>query len=159
MEDHQKLVQRRREDRPDLNKYDLKPRLRAAYPMSQRGMGTGLPGGLGRRITRTNTWKRCCAGWWRSGAPASNAILFATWFNGAIDIEEIHPLESGLFRFKFRRDRRPGLPIEPRWKFYPKYAVESVVKMGRWFKLCGGFAGSMSGSSATRRSGNTWIWP
>src|SRR5205085_8937876 len=49
--------------------------------------------------------------------------------------EGIHPLESGLFRYKFRRDRRPGLPIEPRWKFYPKYAVESAVKMAKWFKL------------------------
>ena len=63
--------------------------------------------------------------------PASNAILLATWFMGAIDIEKIHPLESGLFRFKFRRDRRPGLPIEPWWKFYPNYAVESVKKLGK----------------------------
>ena len=67
--------------------------------------------------------------------PASNAILLATWFMGAIDIEKIHPLESGLFRFKFRRDRRPGLPIEPRWRFYPKYAVESVKKLGKWLML------------------------
>jgi hypothetical protein len=38
-------------------------------------------------------------------------------------------------RYKFRRDRRPGLPIEPRCKFYPKYALESAVKMAKWFKL------------------------
>src|ERR1700681_4113624 len=68
-------------------------------------------------------------------AQASNAIMLITWFCGAIQIEKIHPLESGLFRFKFRRDRRPGLPIEPVWKFYPRYAVESVVKLGRWFSL------------------------
>ena len=47
----------------------------------------------------------------------------------------IHPLETGLFRYKFRRDRRPGLPIEPIWKFYPKYAVESVVKLAKWGAL------------------------
>ena len=68
-------------------------------------------------------------------APASNAIMLITWFCGAIQIEKIHPLESGIFRFKYRRDRRPGLPIEPVWTFYPKYAVESVVKLWKWFSL------------------------
>ena len=29
-----------------------------------------------------------------------------------MEIEDIHPLESGLIRRKVRRDRRPGLPIE-----------------------------------------------
>ena len=78
---------------------------------------------------------------------------------GAIDIEKIHPLETGLFRYKFRRDRRPGIPIEPSWKFYPKYAVESV---GRWpmgralLQACGPF---MCRIKLTRRSWNTWIWP
>jgi hypothetical protein len=33
------------------------------------------------------------------------------------------------------RDRRPGLPIEPIWNFYPKYGVESVVKLGKWIRL------------------------
>ena len=28
-----------------------------------------------------------------------------------------------------RKDRRPGLPIEPVWKFYPKYLIESVSKL------------------------------
>ena len=68
-------------------------------------------------------------------APASNAILLITWFWGAIDIEKIHPLETGLFRFKFRRDRRPSLPIESVWKFYPHYLFESVVKLGKWVAL------------------------
>ena len=49
----------------------------------------------------------------------------------AIHLEKVHPLESGLFRLKFRCDRRPGLPIEPVWKFYPKYLVESMNKMAK----------------------------
>jgi hypothetical protein len=50
-------------------------------------------------------------------------------------LERIHPLESGLFRLKFRRDRRPGLPLEPIWKFYPKYWVESAIKMAKLITL------------------------
>ena len=46
-----------------------------------------------------------------------------------ISIERIHPLEGGYLRLKFRRDRRPGLPLEPAWRFYPKYLVESIWKV------------------------------
>ncbi len=42
-------------------------------------------------------------------------------------------------RLKFRRDRRPGMPIEPAWAFYPKYAWELVSRNGRllanWLRL------------------------
>ena len=31
-------------------------------------------------------------------ANASNALFLITWFKGSIDIEEIHPLESGFLR-------------------------------------------------------------
>jgi hypothetical protein len=66
-----------------------------------------------------------------TGANASNALFLITWFKGAIDLEKVHPLESGFFRLKFRTDRRPGLPIEPIWTFYPRYWSETVVKVAR----------------------------
>ena len=47
---------------------------------------------------------------------SSNALFLITWFKGSIEIENIHPLESGFMRLKFRRDRRPTLPIEPVWR-------------------------------------------
>ena len=68
-------------------------------------------------------------------ANASNALFLITWFMGSIKIEHIHPLESGLLRLKFRRDRRPGFPIEPIWSFYPKYFTELVAKIVRWGTL------------------------
>jgi hypothetical protein len=40
-------------------------------------------------------------------------------------------LQFGAFRLKYRRDRRPGLPIEPVWSFYPKLLWEIVRKHGR----------------------------
>jgi hypothetical protein len=42
-----------------------------------------------------------------------------------------------VFRLKYRKDRRPGLPIEPIWTFYPKYWVESVMKLGKLGTLYG----------------------
>ncbi len=49
-------------------------------------------------------------------------------FSKAIEIEQVHPLQSGLFRRKHRLDRRHGLPIEPVWTFYPKRVWEIVRK-------------------------------
>jgi hypothetical protein len=54
------------------------------------------------------------------------AVLFA--FSVAFPVEKLHPLQFGAFRLKYRRDRRPGLPIEPIWSFYPKYLREIVSK-------------------------------
>ena len=54
---------------------------------------------------------------------------------GSINYEHIQPLESGLLRLKFRRDRRPGFPIEPIWLFYPKYFAEAASKVVRWAAL------------------------
>jgi radical SAM superfamily enzyme YgiQ (UPF0313 family) len=69
------------------------------------------------------------------GANASNALFLMTWFKGANDLEGVHPLEGGFLRRKFRRDRRPGQPIEPMWRFYPRYFSENTIKLVRWAAL------------------------
>jgi hypothetical protein len=61
-----------------------------------------------------------------------NNLVSITWFKGCIEIENVHPVEGGVFRMKSRTDRRPTMPIEPVWKFYPRYWTESIVKMLRW---------------------------
>ena len=65
----------------------------------------------------------------------SNLIALIAWFKGSLKIEKIHPLESGVFRLKFRRDRRPGFPVLPMWKFYPAYCAETIYKLGQWGAL------------------------
>lgn len=129
-EDHQKLVRAGVPVDPDLNKYDLNHVCTAHARMT------------------TEEWERVYKQAWKTyytmdhvetilrrliakKGPASNAIVLITWFMSAIHIEGVHPLESGVFRLKYRRDRRPGLPIEPAWKFYPRYWVESVTKLAK----------------------------
>lgn len=56
-------------------------------------------------------------------------------FYAAATIEGVHPMDSGICRLKFRRDRRPGLPLESRWVFYPRYAFEQVRKLWGFAKL------------------------
>ena len=61
------------------------------------------------------------------------------WFSSAVKIEELHPLQWGIFRVKHRKDRRPGLPIETSLSFYAGYAAETARKavklVRRWRHL------------------------
>ena len=61
--------------------------------------------------------------------------VFSTilWFSLIPRCENIHPLEGGVFRLKFRRDRRPGWPLESPLQFYSRYLRDLVVKgCGYW---------------------------
>jgi Radical SAM superfamily len=53
------------------------------------------------------------------------------WFYLAYKYEGVHPLEAGMFRLKFRRDRRPSLRRESPFVFYPRYIAETLIKAWR----------------------------
>jgi radical SAM family protein len=129
-EDHKKLFRAGTWMDPDLNKYDLY-HITTAHPLMSREEWA---------YAYTQAWKRfysfehCETIMRRGGALRSfgNTLVSVTWFKGCIDIENVHPVEGGLLRIKSRRNRRPDMPIEPVWRFYPRYLTESVVKLTRW---------------------------
>lgn len=133
-EDHQTLVRNGVALDPDLNKYDLNHVCTAHPRMSQQEWEETYRTAWETYYTKEHVetvLRRLVA----KRASATNAILLMTWFGGSIHIEKVHPLEAGFFRFKVRRDRRPGFPIEPWWTFYPAYLFESVSKLLRLAKL------------------------
>jgi hypothetical protein len=65
----------------------------------------------------------------------SRLTAFLYMFSSSVPIEGVHPLQGGLLRRKYRLDRRPGMPIEPAWSFYPKLAAEFAVKSARAVRL------------------------
>jgi len=136
-EDHQVLHKKGVQMDPDINKYDLnhvcaphpkmsKDEWERAYRMAWETYYTKEHV---EAVLRRNVAMRCSA---------SNAILLMTWFGGSIHIEGVHPLESGFFRKKYRKDRRPGFAIVPAWKFYPSYLAETATKLWRWASLYAG---------------------
>src|SRR5688572_20241547 len=133
-EDHLKLHRAGAPLDPDLNKYDLNHVCTTHSRMSQAEWERAYRLAWQRYYTAEHikTVLRRVAS---AGANASNALFLITWFKGSIDYENIHPLESGFLRLKFRRDRRAGFAMEPIWQFYPKYFTESAVKLVRWVAL------------------------
>jgi hypothetical protein len=53
-----------------------------------------------------------------SGLSVGKVLGGAVWFAAAVAVEKLDPLDTGLIRRQARRDRRPGLPIEPAMTFY-----------------------------------------
>jgi radical SAM superfamily enzyme YgiQ (UPF0313 family) len=133
-EDHLKLFKAGAPLDPDLNKYDLNHVCTTHPKMSASEWDRAYKAAWQRYYTieHIETVLRRVA---VTKANASNALFLLTWFKGSIDFEHIHPLESGFFRVKSRTDRRPSLPREPIWRFYPKYWTESVIKVLRWATL------------------------
>jgi hypothetical protein len=62
-------------------------------------------------------------------------MMYLVWFRGSTLIENVHPVENGFFRLKFRRDRRPSLPRESALAFYPKYWFATLWNQIQWFSL------------------------
>jgi hypothetical protein len=65
----------------------------------------------------------------------SRLVSFVFLFCSSVPIEGVHPLQGGLLRRKYRRDRRPGMPQEPIWSFYPRFAWDVVSKYSRAVRL------------------------
>jgi hypothetical protein len=137
-EDHKVLWQKGAWMDPDMNKYDLE-HVVADHPKMSRAEWDEIyrsawdvfytPEHM-QTILRRNAA-------YGAGTHRLTAALY--FFSTGIAAENVHPLQGGLFRLKYRRDRRPGLPIEPAWLFYPKLFYEVVAKhawlLGRWIAL------------------------
>jgi radical SAM superfamily enzyme YgiQ (UPF0313 family) len=133
-EDHLKLVRAGAPLDPDMNKYDTNHACTTHSRMSPDQWIEAYRMAWQRYYTpeHVETVLRRVAS---VGANASNALFLLTWFKGSIELEGIHPLEAGFLRRKTRLDRRPGLSIEPVWRFYPQYWCDSAVKLVRWASL------------------------
>jgi hypothetical protein len=121
-EDHQKLFRAGAWMDPDLNKYDLHHITYAHPRMSEEEWAYAY----------RESWKRYysfehCERVMRRAAALrafGNVLFVLTWFKASFELENCHPVESGLLRLKSRRDRRASMPLEPIWQFYPRYFFE-----------------------------------
>ena len=48
-----------------------------------------------------------------------------------MQVEKVHPLQSGLFRLKHIAERRPGLPAESTLAFYPRFVWTLIAIAAR----------------------------
>ncbi|MFN3658128.1 MAG: B12-binding domain-containing radical SAM protein [Pseudolabrys sp.] len=133
-EDHLKLFKAGAPLDPDLNKYDLNHACTTHPKMSIVEWQRAYKAAWQRYYTmeHVETILRRVGS---TKANASNALFLISWFMGSINIEHIHPLEGGFLRKRYRHDRRPSLPVEPAWLFYPKHYGSVAARLVKWAAL------------------------
>lgn len=126
-EDHQRLHKAGVYLDPDLNKYDLE-HVTTTHPSMS-----------------TVQWEQLYKNAWdtyyspehletvmrRAEATRSNAgnmLLLLVWFYVCVKLERVDPLQGGYLRRKYRKDRRPTLPVESPLAFYPRYIANLAYK-------------------------------
>jgi radical SAM superfamily enzyme YgiQ (UPF0313 family) len=127
-EDHQILWRKGVPMDPDMNKYDTEHAVTAHPKMSKEVWESVYREAWDTYYTPEHMetiMRRAGATGVRLG-PLPGTLLHFSMFT---KWENVHPLQGGIFRFKYRRDRRPGLPIEAAWRFYPKYLWEIARKV------------------------------
>ena len=137
-EDHKVLHEKGVWMDPDMNKYDVEHVVTAHGKMTddewRRAYRTAwdiyyTPDHLETIIRRA----------YASGINIRSLMPVLFWFSSAVPIENLHPLQWGIFRIKHRLDRRAGLPIESPLVFYARYAADiarkATVLARRWRDL------------------------
>ena len=119
---------------PDLNKYDLEHAV-VAHPNMSKAQWEQLYRDAWRLYYTPEHIKTILRRAKATGASRRDIFhLMQTivWFAHSPEIERVHPLQGGLLRLKRRCERRPTLPIEPAWRFYPNLVWDFVVKQARF---------------------------
>ncbi len=128
--DHQRLAAEGVWMDPDMNKYDLCHRVTHHAKMSDAEWEETYHAAWTAYYTpeHIETVGRRAVGQKVKGVNVDEIWEFCLSYL----IEGLHPLEAGIVRMKARRERRPGLPLEPALKFYPKFAYKTASNSVRY---------------------------
>ncbi|MDH3414020.1 MAG: radical SAM protein, partial [Gammaproteobacteria bacterium] len=125
--DHKRLYLAGAQLEADMNKYDVVHVTTPHAVMSDAEL-LGIyrrawelyysPGHVETVLRRSKAW----------GYDPQNMMWKLMSFHVTPLLEKVHPLEGGIVRRKYRRDRRHGMPLENPVVFYARYAWEMVAK-------------------------------
>jgi hypothetical protein len=133
-EDHKVLSERGTSMNPDMNSYDTEHVVTAHSLMSDEQFLRTYRQAWDNFYTLDHVetiMRRATA----CGIKPGKVMKLALYFCASQRIEGIHPLQGGLVRRTYRRDRRPGLPIESPMIFYPRYLWQTITKSFRFLAL------------------------
>lgn len=119
-EDHKVLYAKGAWMDADLNKYDLNHRVSHHPSMPDREWEETYRAAWAAFYTPEHietVMRRAVACRMSPG----KVMFLSLWFLLCVRYEGVHPLEGGYFRLKFRKDRRPTLPLENPFVFYARH--------------------------------------
>jgi radical SAM superfamily enzyme YgiQ (UPF0313 family) len=133
-QDHKELLEAGAWMDPDLNKYNLHHRVTHHQRMSDEEWDEAYHEAWKAYFT----WEHMETVARRHARLPANrpkkALQYLNEFKMIYEIEGLQALEGGIVRRRHRRSRRPGFRREPVWTFYPRYAIETAVKIVRYWR-------------------------
>ncbi len=133
-EDHQKLHAEGVWLEPDMNRYDTE-HVCANHPRMSNEEFQQIFHDAWHAFYTPEHVERVMRRAEARGIRAKRIMKLTLFFYGCHAVEGLHPLQGGVLRRKYRRDRRPGMPIESPWVFYPRYVVETMAKAAGFLRL------------------------
>ena len=134
-EDHQKLWKQGVWMDPDLNKYDLHHRVVHHPKMSDAEYEQTYRDAWRTYYTPEHIETVARRHGSIPGRNPAEPAQFMTMFKIMFEAEGVHPLEGGIIRLKYRRDRRAGMPIEQVGVFHYKLLLETIRKLRIYGRL------------------------
>jgi hypothetical protein len=137
-EDHKVLHEKGVWMDPDMNKYDVEHVVTAHAKMTEAEWKGAYRTAWGHYYTDDHL-ETIVRRAYASGINIRSLMPVLFWFSSAVPVEGVHPLQWGIFRVKYRHDRRAGLPLESPLLFYGRYAADIARKVAlaarRWRHL------------------------
>ncbi|WP_024518705.1 radical SAM protein [Bradyrhizobium sp. Tv2a-2] len=129
-EDHRTLWSKRIDMDPDLNKYDLE-HVCCDHPNMTREEWAAIYQEAWRLYYSREHMQRLLRRTAATPGRVSSMVKLLLNFSLAVGLEGLHPLQGGVVRLRHPTERRPGLPPEPAWVFWPRLAWDTIRKTFR----------------------------
>ncbi|MDO3434265.1 radical SAM protein [Rhizobium sp. CBN3] len=126
-EDHQVLWKKGVEMNDDLNIYDVE-HVCTAHPKMSKQEWEDIYHEAWSLYYSPHHMKTLLRRAVATGVPLARLVKVLVSFATTVPLENVHPLQSGLFRLKTPSERRPELPREHPLLFWPRFAWETVRK-------------------------------
>jgi radical SAM superfamily enzyme YgiQ (UPF0313 family) len=133
-EDHKRLHDTGEWMEPDLNRYDLN-HITTEHPRMSRQEWEEVYRLAWRRYYSPEHIRTMLYRARATGLSTGRIARMVLGFYGSFNIEGLPALEGGFIRLRYRRDRRPTLPIESPFIFYPRVVGEFLSKLVRYTAL------------------------
>ena len=134
-EDHQKMWKEGTWMDPDLNKYDAHHRVVHHPRMADAEFEQTYRDAWAAYYTPEHIETVCRRHGAIPGRNPAEPAHFMTMFKIVFEAEGVHPLEGGIVRMKYRRDRRHGMKIEPVGLFHLRLAAQTFKKARIYTRL------------------------
>jgi radical SAM superfamily enzyme len=126
-EDHQVLWKKGVVMDPDLNKYDVE-HVCTAHPRMSREQWEAIYRESWSIYYTSKHMETLLRRAVATGVPVNSLIKVLVNFATTVRLENVHPLQGGILRLKHPSERRPGLPREHAFIFWPRFLWETLSK-------------------------------